>query len=100
MTMEGDEPIQFDWEALVPYVVHPLKVAIIEALRRIGEPLSASELERIFLGVFGLSLVSYHLTKLAGMGAVEKVRTRHVRGAVQTFYFFPPAGPGHTDQET
>lgn len=39
--MEGNEPLPFDWAALVPLVVHPMRVTIIEALCWVGEPLSA-----------------------------------------------------------
>ncbi len=79
----------FDWDALVPYLIHPLKVAIVETISWIDMPLSASELARIFMSEFELSLVSYHLTKLAQVGAVVKVGQRPVRGALQSFYFFP-----------
>ncbi|HEX6153471.1 MAG TPA: hypothetical protein VFZ19_08120 [Solirubrobacterales bacterium] len=79
-------PAQFDWEALVPLLVHPAKVEIIEAMGWIGEPLSATDLDRILSGQLGVSLVSYHLRKLAELKAIEKVRQEHVRGAIQTFY--------------
>jgi hypothetical protein len=81
----GDEH-EFEWDALVPRVVHPLKVAIIEALGWIGEPLSAKELDDAFDGEWGLSLVAYHLRKLAALGAIEPVRQQPVREALQTFY--------------
>lgn len=79
----------FEWDALVPRVVHPLKVAIVEALLWIGEPLSAKELDRVFDEEWGLSLVAYHLRKLAALGVVEPVRRQAVRGALQTFYALP-----------
>lgn len=87
--MAGDE-IQFDWAGLVPRFVHPLKVAIIEATLWIGEPLSASQLARVFLDEFDLSLVSYHLNRLAKAEVVELVRQEQVRGAIQSFFYFPP----------
>lgn len=90
MTMPGDET-RFDWAGLVPRFVHPLKVAIIEAMVWVDEPLSATDLTNAFLGEFHLSLVSYHLTGLAKAGAVEQVGERQVRGALQRFYFFPRA---------
>jgi DNA-binding transcriptional ArsR family regulator len=89
MTMEGGG-LAFDWNVLVPRVVHPLKVAIIEALRWIHTPLSASDLTKVIdADEFGLSHVSYHLGKLADAGAVELVRKRQVRGSTEKFYFFP-----------
>jgi DNA-binding transcriptional ArsR family regulator len=76
----------FDWEALVSLLVHPAKVEIIEAMSWIGEPLSATDLDRILNGNLGVSLISYHLRKLAGLKAIEKVRQEPVRGAIQTYY--------------
>lgn len=78
--------LPFNWEALVPLLVHPAKVEIIEAMAWIGEPLSATDLDRILSGALGVSLISYHLRKLAELKAIEKIRQEHVRGAVQTFY--------------
>jgi DNA-binding transcriptional ArsR family regulator len=83
----------FEWGSLVPRLVHPLKVAIIEALEWIEAPLSAKELDLVLDEEFGLSLVSYHLRKLAEVGAVEKVEQRAVRGALQTFYALAVAEP-------
>ena len=76
----------FDWEALVPLLVHPVKVSIIEAMTWIEQPLSATDLDRILQGNIGVSLISYHLRKLAELGVIEPVRKETVRGAVQTFY--------------
>lgn len=76
----------FSWEALVPRLVHPVKVEIIEAMSWIGLPLSATDLDRVLRGQIGVSLLSYHLRKLAEVGALRKVRREPVRGAVQTFY--------------
>lgn len=98
MVTTGGE--QFDWEALVPRVIHPLKVRIIEGLRWVGEPLSASDLTKL-VGeqegpkptkddpAYALSHVSYHVVKLAEAGVIEQVRRRQVRGATEKFYFFP-----------
>jgi DNA-binding transcriptional regulator GbsR (MarR family) len=71
---------------LVSQLVHPIKVAIVEALIWIDEPLSPKELDQVFDGQFGVSLVSYHMRKLADLGVVEKVHQQAVRGALQTFY--------------
>ncbi len=79
-------PQAFNWETLVPLLVHPVKVEIIEALAWIGVPLSATDLDRILRGQIGVSLLSYHLRKLAEVGALERVRQEPVRGAIQTFY--------------
>lgn len=88
-TLEGSEPLPFDWGALVPLLVHRTRVEIIEALRWIGEPLSASDLAMVFDEQLTLQFISYHVIKLAEIGALVKVRQRQVRGATEKFYFFP-----------
>lgn len=92
--MKGGEP-SFDWAMLVPHVVHPLKVATVEALLYMDQPLSASQLAKLFAGSEKgyVSMATYHLRALARAGAVEEVGTRQVRGAVQKFYFFPASPP-------
>jgi hypothetical protein len=87
VTAEGDELV-FAWDELVPRVVHPLKVAIIEALLWIGAPLSATDLKNIFDDGSNLSLISYHLVTLAKVEALTIVRKRQGRGSVEKFYFF------------
>lgn len=58
-----DEPL--DWGGLVPLVVHPVKVAIIEAMQWIDEPLSAMDVHRMHDHSPGTSAVAYHLKSLA-----------------------------------
>jgi DNA-binding transcriptional ArsR family regulator len=86
---EGGEPYPFDWGALVTCLVHPMRVAIVEALVHIGEPLSATDLRKVFGDDLDLSFISYHVVQLAKMGAIVKVRERPVRGSLEKFYFFP-----------
>ncbi len=90
MTAKGGE--RFDWASLVPRIVHPLKVAMIEALAWVEEPLSASDLTKVIDSErYGVANVSYHLNKLAEIDAIEVVGERQRRGALEKFYFFPPA---------
>lgn len=77
----------FDWLALLGAYVHPVKVAILEAMSWIDEPLSAAELTRILAGQ-SLGVVSYHLTSLAERGVIEPVSERQARGARETYYFY------------
>jgi hypothetical protein len=70
---EGSEPLPFSWEELVPLLIHPLRVAIIEALRRIGEPLSTADLEEILDGDYALSVIAYHLGTLVKVDAIEVI---------------------------
>lgn len=84
----GDAARTFDWARLVPRIVHPLKVVIVEALLCIDQPLSAAQLSRILDEEFHLSQISHHVRSLAELGALEKVGERPVRGAMESFYFF------------
>lgn len=85
----------FNWGSLVPHLVHPVKVAIIEAMEWVEVPVSPRELDRVFDERFGVSLVSYHMRTLADVGVVEKVRQQSVRGAVQTFYSLSAKEPAN-----
>jgi hypothetical protein len=86
-----DERRTFAWQALVPQLLHPIKVAIIEALLCMERPLSASELTKLFGeddSQSYLSKVSYHARGLEALGVLKVERTRPVRGAVESFYVF------------
>jgi hypothetical protein len=64
------------WERFVPQFVHPVKVAVVEALLYIGEPLSAPQFARLFIGEgesFRESNVRYHLSHLVKAGVLEVV---------------------------
>lgn len=93
-TQMGDEPYPFDWSRLVPCVVHPVKVTIIEAVATIGRPLSPSELHEVLDHQFSLSLISHHVKSLAKFQALTTVGPREkVRGATKTRYFFAETRP-------
>jgi DNA-binding transcriptional ArsR family regulator len=96
MAAMQDEPTfidrgALDWGALVALVIHPTKVLILEAMQWIGEPLSASELEQIFDKKLSLGSISYHIRTLAKYGALEQIRSRHVRGTIERYYSLAPA---------
>lgn len=80
--------LPFDWGGLVPFLVHPMKVTIIEALRWIGQPLSATDIRKTLDGQFTVQFISYHMGALAKVGAIVEVRHRRVRGSIERFYFF------------
>lgn len=90
-----DEGFPFNWDILIQLTVHPVKVAIIEALEWIRVPLSPKELDLMFGEGFGVSLVSYHMRTLADAGVVEIVRQQSVRGAVQSFYTLAAREPAN-----
>lgn len=80
----------FDWESLVPLFIHPVKVAILEALDWIEQPLSSTELATLFdERKSSLGVVAYHVSILAKVGVIEATDERQARGARETYYFFP-----------
>jgi DNA-binding transcriptional ArsR family regulator len=85
---EGSEPLPFSWDELVPLLVHPLRVAIIEALCHVGEPLSTADLQQIIEDDCSLSVISYHLVTLARVEAVIVVPEPQL-AATERFYTLP-----------
>jgi len=78
----------FCWGSLVAVTVHPVKVAIVEALLWVHEPLSATELAEIFDNAgYNLDMLLYHLSGLVRLEVIELTNTRHVRGAREKFFF-------------
>lgn len=87
----------FDW-AEFTRLVHPMQVAIVEALLWIGQPLSAKDFSLLFAGqiehaVAKTSFMSYHVRALAKAGLLELYGTESVRGAVRRLYFVAGEGP-------
>ncbi|MET0305057.1 MAG: hypothetical protein ABW196_02375 [Solirubrobacterales bacterium] len=62
----------FCWDALEPRVLHPVRVEIIEALRWIGLPLSATDLLWVFEGQQTELRLEYHLRLLSELDVVKK----------------------------
>jgi hypothetical protein len=88
-TVANAGPIKFDWEGLVPRLVHPAKVVIVEALLWIGTPLSATDLSKMCSGRMSVGMFAHHIRALAKVGLVRKVGERSIRGSTEKFYFFP-----------
>jgi DNA-binding transcriptional ArsR family regulator len=83
-------PSDFDWAGLAALSVHPTKVAIIEALRWVGEPLSAAELaEMMKESDYSHDMIIYHANSLTKLGALDLAHTRRVRGTREHFYRLP-----------
>jgi Helix-turn-helix domain len=79
----------FCWASLVASSVHPVKVAIVEALLWLHAPLSATELTRLFEhDDYSLNSVLHHLKELVRWEVIEATGTRDARGARERFYFF------------
>jgi hypothetical protein len=64
------------WEVYMSQFVHPVKVAMVEALLFIGEPLSAAQFAKLFSGTekgFREPNIRYHLHHLVKLGVLEIV---------------------------
>jgi repressor of nif and glnA expression len=88
---------EFCWSSLVASVVHPVKVAIIEALLWIEEPLSAAQIVRLFRGAgreFYDSNIRFHLSALVEMGLLEAACLQEAASSSKgkRFYFRAPTG--------
>jgi hypothetical protein len=87
------------WEAYVPHFVHPIKVAIVEALCWMGSPLSAVQLTKFCSGgeeSFREPNVRYHLHQLVKVGVLEIVSSSPFTQAGRDdafFYFADRASP-------
>jgi hypothetical protein len=86
----GDCPFP-GWEPFLPHLVHPLKVAIVEALLYIGEPLSAVQFGKVLRGAsegFPESNVRYHLNHLAELGVLALTSASPEGGSREKFFYF------------
>jgi hypothetical protein len=64
------------WEEFLSLLIHPVKVAAVEALLYFGEPLSINQLTLLFRGKgewFADSTIRYHLSQLVEIGVLENV---------------------------
>lgn len=95
MRKAGDE-LPFDWAALVPRVMHPMRVSIIEAMLWVERPISATDFNLMADEPEpSVSRLSYHFKILADpkVEVIEQVREEQVRGAIERFYYFPDVCP-------
>ncbi len=83
--MEGDGP--FDWNVVVPHVMHPLQVAVVEAMVWIDVPLSPSDLTQIFMEQLPLEDVAYHVRRLTDIEVLVQVEARANRGWQRKWFF-------------
>ena len=86
----GDE--QIIWTSLVPRLVHPAKLAIIEALIEAGRPLSVENLIPLLPAVDGnAELIRYHADAMVKAGALEVSVQDEGASEVPRFYFPIPS---------
>jgi DNA-binding transcriptional ArsR family regulator len=77
---------EVNWDRLVGELLHPTQATILAAMELTGEALSPSLLEKVLDEAISLGSLDYHFKRLADLGAVEVVRERQVRGAIEKFW--------------
>jgi hypothetical protein len=87
---EAGDSLGYVWEWLVPRLIHPDKLAILEALHVLGEPASFPDLSAMLDGEHHPPRqVRYHLMQMDGVGVVEIVNGAP-SGDPAARYFFAP----------
>jgi len=84
--MEGGG-LPIDWDDFAPHIAHPTRESIVEAVRRIDEPLSAPDLKSVIDNPeFQLPYIRYHVTALAHVGILLEFDERPAGASVETLY--------------
>jgi Helix-turn-helix domain len=83
----GGEVPEWFWAELVARLLHPSQLQIIEALRWVDRPLSASELVQVLGTGQRLSTIAYHVRRLDSLGVLTPAGKRHpLRGSEEKLY--------------
>lgn len=86
------DTVTLDWTALVAMFVHPIQVAILEAMAWLDEPVSSGELRRMFADPVhhkGYAM-TYHMQALAERGLIQEVTRRPIHGIEEIVYTLAP----------
>lgn len=86
----SEEAGGFPWDCLVPKVVHPVQVEIIEALRQTGEPLCVADFKR----VSGRSRLEHHVDRLVHLGVLRTWRGNRLGDEIPRRWFDLLQEPG------
>ena len=76
----------FEPTKILDLFLHPTQILILEALARLGMPVSATIMERVCDGQIPVANYAYHLGRLERLGLLELVDTKPRRGAVEKFF--------------
>ena len=93
----GDE--RFVWEMLVPRLIHPGKLTIIQTLLEKGGPLSLGYLAEAT--EISVDHARYHCTGMERSGVLEVVGTKpraDGEGDEPSYFFLPPSRALHPDE--
>lgn len=82
MTRVGDD----SWDALEDRALDPIQVPMLEALRRIGEPLSAIDMVDVLDGYLSMWETADRLEDLLALGIVEPTSTDQPGKHASDFY--------------
>jgi DNA-binding transcriptional ArsR family regulator len=89
-TMAGDERETYLWLSLVPRLIHPVKLVILETFLYMEQELSASQIAALLNSSnYSPGVISYHLKVLAEAGVIELVESKKIRGSEMHLYNLP-----------
>lgn len=84
MIPDRPQPPDPPWSTALFSLIHPVRVAVVEAFLRIDRPMSALLLQQV-LGSFDLETVAYHLHRLAEAGVLVE-HPIEPRGPTERFF--------------
>jgi hypothetical protein len=91
-----ETPVLLHGEHMLNILLHPIQLLILEALARLGVPVSATIMEKISDGQIAKANCSYLLNCLADLGSLEIIETKQRRGALEKFFHLKPSkAEGH-----
>lgn len=74
------------WDVIPVRLLHSTQLLIIEAIWRVGPPLSATQIKNIYVNGLNLSSYDYHCKRLVDLGLLEAAGRVSRRGALEHFY--------------
>jgi DNA-binding transcriptional ArsR family regulator len=90
VTMTRDEQETYLWLSLVPRLIHPVKLVILETLLYMEQELSATQIAALLgPGDYSVGVISYHLKVLAKTGVIELVESKKIRGSEMHLFNLP-----------
>jgi hypothetical protein len=86
MTSSPDSANPPAWSTALFSLVHPAKIAAVEAYAFIGEPMSALLVYEVLGHEWAFGTVAYHVRRLAEAGVLTREFVEPVRGAHEHFF--------------
>jgi hypothetical protein len=86
MSPVPDDAVAPAWTTALYGLIHPAKIAAVEAFAWVGEPMSALLVYEVLGGEWSFGTVAYHVYRLAEKGVLEERYVEPRRGAHEHFF--------------